>query len=178
MAVILRRAVFNGALSQHSCSNLRLVNLIVEGGFGSDHKDWRCFFLHVCKAVLLISSLHLIAPLISPSWSRNINTPVMPMRLPMLSCHRKVGFTSPVSTGLGGPGAYRALGPLHAGQLHLPFGNRPIAGPEPQRSSHLVDTSWPLQDRLWLHQEPHHLHQVDINPSYCHICGIFRNQSL
>ncbi len=39
MAVICWRAVFNGTLSQHSCSNLQLVNLIVEGGFGSDHKD-------------------------------------------------------------------------------------------------------------------------------------------
>lgn len=57
MAVIFLRAVFNCTLSQHSCSNLRLVNLIVEGGFGSDHKDWRCFFLHVCKSAFLISSL-------------------------------------------------------------------------------------------------------------------------
>ena len=39
MAVICWRAAFNCTLSQHSCSNLQLVNLIVEGGFGSDHKD-------------------------------------------------------------------------------------------------------------------------------------------
>lgn len=66
MAVIFWRAVFNGTLSQHSCSNLQLVNLIVEGGFGWDHKDWRCFFLYVCNAAFLILFLPLTAPLISP----------------------------------------------------------------------------------------------------------------
>lgn len=76
----------------------------------------------------------------------------------------------PVFAGLCGPGAHRALGPLHARQLHLPSGNGPIAGAQPQRSSHLVDTCGPLEDRLRLHQEPHYLHQVDTNPSFCRIC--------
>ena len=39
MTLICWRAVFNCALSQHSCSNLELVNLIVEGSFGYDQKD-------------------------------------------------------------------------------------------------------------------------------------------
>lgn len=76
----------------------------------------------------------------------------------------------PVSAGLCGPGAHRALGTLHARQLHLPSGNGPIAGAQPQGSSHLVDTCGPLEDRLRLHQEPHYLHQVDINPPLCCVC--------
>lgn len=145
MAVIFGRAVFKRrSVPQHSCSNLQLVNLIVEGGFGTDHKGRRCFFLRACKVVPLIL---MIAPLISA-----------------VTASRTAPLTFLVSAGLCSPGAHRPLGPLHAGQLHLPSGNGPVAGAQPQRSSHLVDTRRPLKDRLRLHQEPHHLHQVGAVP--------------
>lgn len=43
MAVIFGRTVFKRrSVPQHSCSDLQLVNLIVEGRFDTDHKDRRC----------------------------------------------------------------------------------------------------------------------------------------